>query len=95
MDEVALIRANCAQACLKLELYNEAYAHSCECIRLDPQNHKGYFRRAEALRNMLESSSTDQGTHKDLIKDYLKCHSLQNSVDTFCKALEVAVEQSK
>ncbi len=95
MDEVALIRANSAQACLKLELYSDAYTHSCECIRLDPQNHKGYFRRAEALRNLLESSSSSQGTHTDLVKDYLKCHSLQSNVEAFCKAVVVAVEQSK
>ena len=31
----------------------------------------------------------------DLVKDYLKCHSLQSSVEAFCKAIVIAVEQSK
>jgi len=94
--EMALIRANCAQTCLKLELYSDAYTHSCECVKLDPQNHKGYFRRAEALRMMLETSpNATGGNHMDLVKDYMKCHSLQSNVDAFCKAVVIAVEHSK
>lgn len=94
-DEIALIRANCAQACLKLEMFSDAYTHSCECIKLDPQNHKGYFRRAEALRLMLASSSSDRGSHMDVVKDYLKCHSIQSNLDAFCKAIVTAVDHSK
>ncbi len=35
-DESALIRCNCAQACLKLGLYRDAYDHADECVRVNP-----------------------------------------------------------
>lgn len=94
-DQLALVRANCAQTCLKLERFDDAHLHSCECIRIDPQNHKGYFRKAEALRSMLASSSSVAGTHMDVVKDYLKCHNLQTNVDAFSKAVITAVEHSE
>ena len=37
---MALIRANCAMACLKLQMYSDAYTHCMECVKLDPENHK-------------------------------------------------------
>ena len=33
--EGAVIHSNCAQACMKMEMYDDAYTHSAECIRLD------------------------------------------------------------
>lgn len=38
--EEALIRGNCAQACLQLELFKDAYEHANECLRLDPESSK-------------------------------------------------------
>ncbi len=35
-DETALIRSNCAQACLNLGWYRDAYDHADECVRLNP-----------------------------------------------------------
>ena len=78
-----------------LEISRTHNVHSCECIRMDPQNHKGYFRRAEALQLMLVSSSSVLGTHMDVVKDYLKCHGLQANVDAFSKAVIMAVKHSK
>ena len=34
--EGACIRSNCAQACMKMEMYDDAYTHCTECIQLDP-----------------------------------------------------------
>ena len=39
-SEMSLIRANCAQAILKLELFSDAYTPCCECVKLDRTNHK-------------------------------------------------------
>ena len=39
-EQMALIRANCAMACLKLQMYSDAYTHCVECVNLDPENHK-------------------------------------------------------
>ena len=39
-EEEALIRGNCAQACLLLELYRDAFDHANECLRLDPDSAK-------------------------------------------------------
>ena len=36
----AIIQANCAQVCLQLELFNDAYDHAEECLRLDPDSTK-------------------------------------------------------
>ena len=34
--EGARIRSNCAQACMKMGMYDDAYSHCNECIQLDP-----------------------------------------------------------
>ena len=39
-EQIALIRANCAMACLKLQMYGAAYTHCVEWVKLDPENHK-------------------------------------------------------
>ena len=39
-EEMALVRSNCALACLKLQLYSDAYSHCCECVKMDPKMHK-------------------------------------------------------
>ena len=93
--ENAILHTNCAQTYLKLKQYSDAYTYSSECIQLDPQNDKGYFRRAKSLRLMLETASTDHGTHMDVAKDYLMSHSLHANIETFCKAIVIAVEHSK
>ena len=41
-EEEALIRGNCAQVCLLLELFRDAFDHANECIRLDPESSKVY-----------------------------------------------------
>ena len=89
--EMSLIRANCAQACLKLQMFSDAYTHSCECVKLDKANHKGYYRRAES-RKALIPTSTEHGGFADVVKDYLKCHSLYPSVEVFCHAVVLAAE---
>ena len=38
--ETEVLRANCAQVCLRLELFSEAYKHSDECVKLWPQSEK-------------------------------------------------------
>ena len=93
--ENAVLQGNSAQACLKLQLYNDAFKHSCKCIKLDHQNYNGYFQRAEALKLMLETSETCYGTHVNLVEDYLKCHSLQSNEEAFSKAIIIAVEHGK
>lgn len=92
--EMALIRANCAQACLKLKLYQDAITHCNECVKLDNQNQKGFYRRAEALRALLPGAR-DLGTYVDVVRDYIKCHTLQQNVEAFSQAVQVAVEHSK
>ena len=89
--EMSLIRANCAQACLKLKMFSDAYTHSCECVNLDKSNHKGFYRRAEALKALIPKSS-EYGGFTGVVQDYLKCHSLQPSADVFSQALVAAVE---
>ena len=90
--EQSLIRANCAQACLKLELFSDAFTHCCECVKLDKTNHKGYYRRAEA-RKALIRTSMDYGDCTDVVKDYLKCHEiLQPCTEAFCQAVILAVK---
>lgn len=32
------LRTNCAIICLKLQMYSDAYDHSMECVKLDPNN---------------------------------------------------------
>ena len=91
-DKGAFIQLSCAEACLKLAKNSDAYAHTSECIHLDPQSHKGYFQRAETLKLMLQSSATENGTYMDVVKDYIACHSLQNNLEAFCKAVVLAVE---
>ena len=39
-DEMATIRANCAQACLKLQMYSDAYSHCTQCLKFNPSSHK-------------------------------------------------------
>ena len=39
-EEEAVVRGNCAQACLLLELFRDAYDHANECLRLDPESSK-------------------------------------------------------
>ena len=92
--EMSLIRANCAQACLKLQLFNDAYTHCCECIKLDRTNHKGYYRRAQALKGLLPGS-TEYGSYMDVVKDYLKCCELQPLVEAFAQAVLLAVRHGK
>ena len=92
--EMALIRANCAQACLKLQMYSDAFTHCSECVKLDPNNHKGYYRKAEALKSLIPTSS-EYGGYKDVVKDYLKCHSIQPNVEIFSQAIVLAVDNSK
>ena len=41
-EEEALIRGNCAQACLVLELFKDAFEHANECLQLDPESSKVY-----------------------------------------------------
>lgn len=88
--EMSLIRANCAQACLKLQLFSDAYTHSQECVKLDKSNHKGYYRRAESRRALIPTSPTEYGSFVDVVKDYLKCHALQPSVEVYCQAVVLA-----
>ena len=38
--EEAIIRGNCAQVCLQLELLKDAFDHADECLRLDPDSTK-------------------------------------------------------
>ncbi len=92
--EMALIRANCAQACIKLQLYSDAFAHCCECVKLDPENHKGYYRKAESLKVLLRSSR-EYGHHMDVVMAYLKCHSLQENVDACSQAVVLAVKHGE
>ena len=40
VEDEALIRGNCAQTCLQLELFKDAYEHANECLRLDPESAK-------------------------------------------------------
>ena len=35
---MALIQAKCTLACLKLQIYSDAYTHSMEWVKLDPEN---------------------------------------------------------
>ena len=35
-----MIRGNCAQVCLQLELFKDAYEHADECLHLDPDSAK-------------------------------------------------------
>ena len=35
--EGARIRSNCALACMKMEMYDDAFTHCTECIQLDPK----------------------------------------------------------
>ena len=42
--EEALIRGNCAQACIELELLRDGYDHANECLRLDPESSKVVLR---------------------------------------------------
>ncbi len=92
--EMSLIRANCAQACLKLEMYNDAYTHCCECIKLDRTNYKGYYRRAQALKGLLPDS-TEYGSYMDVVKDYLKCCDLHQLVEAFAQAVLLAVKHGE
>ena len=39
-EQMALVRVKCAMACLKLQMYSDAYTHCTECVKLDPENHK-------------------------------------------------------
>lgn len=90
--EMSVIRSNCAMACLKLEMFSDAYTHCCECVKLDKTNHKGYYRRAEARRALLVNSS-EYGSHLDVVKDYLKCYELHSTaVESFSQAVVIAVE---
>lgn len=91
---MAIVRANCAQACLKLRLFSDAYTHGVECVKLDPQNHKGYYRKAEALKSLL-SSSRDYGNYSDVVRDYLKSHEIQCNLEAFSQAVVLAVEHGK
>lgn len=90
-EEMSIIRANCAQACLKLQLFSDAFTHSSECIRLNKNNHKGYYRRAESRKALLQGS-TEHGTYSDVVRDYLKCHLLSPSVDVYTQAVILAVQ---
>lgn len=92
--EMSLIRANCAQACLKLELFSDAYTHCCECLRLDKTNHKGYYRRAEAVKALMQTTS-EYGGSVEVVKDYLKCHDLQTCLEAFCQAVVLAVKHGE
>ena len=89
--EMALIRANCAQACLKLQMLNDAYTHCCECIKLDGTNFKGYYRRAQALKGLLPTS-TEYGTYADVVKDYLKSCDLNPLPEALAQAVILAVK---
>ena len=92
--EMSLIRANCAQACLKLQLFSDAYTHTCECIKLDTTNYKGFYRRAEARKALIRGSK-EYGDHKDVVKDYLKCHQLHPSVEVLAQAMVLAVQHGE
>ena len=39
-EQIASIRANCTMACIKQQMYGEAYTHCMEWIKMDPKNHK-------------------------------------------------------
>ena len=39
-ERVVEARTKCAKACLKLGMYGDVYAHSCECIHIDPHADK-------------------------------------------------------
>ena len=88
--EMSLVREKCAQACLDINLFNDAFTHCCECIKLDRTNHKGYYRRAQALEGLLPGC-TEYGCYMDVVKDYLKCYNLEPVfVEAFAKAVLVA-----
>ncbi len=93
-SDIAQLHDSCATCCLKKEKYDEALIHSNECIKICPQYSKGYYRRAMVLEIILKTSP-DCGTINDVIKDYIKCHSLQENVEAFGKAVIVAVKYSK
>ena len=92
--EISLVRAKCAQACLKQKLFKDAYIHSCECINLDKTNHEGYYRRAQALKDMLPVY-TEFGCYKDVVKNYLACYKLKPIVEAFAQAVLLAVKHGK
>ena len=39
VEERALISSNCAEVCLKLQLYDRAITYAEECIGLNPNSH--------------------------------------------------------
>lgn len=95
--QTEVLRANCAQVCLRLELYSEAYQHSDECVKLWPQSEKGYYRRAEALRKLLFSPELKPQKPKgksvaDVVSDYCKCHEIQPNAHALSEALLLAVD---
>jgi tetratricopeptide (TPR) repeat protein len=94
-EEESRIRGNCAQACLLLELYRDAFDHANECLRLDPESAKGYYRRAEALKRMLENPDwstrvPDGKTFSDVVEDYFQSHRKAENVKLIYQAIVVA-----
>ncbi len=69
-----------------------------ESTRVIYYSMQGYFRRAEALKAMLESpnkSTPPPGTYKNVVKDYLQSHAYQSNVDTFLNAVHVAIDEGE
>ena len=59
---------------------------------------QGYFRRAEALKAMLDSSQKPKrapGTYADIVKDYLESHTLLANVETFCLAVILTIDKGQ
>lgn len=97
VKECATIHEKCGDDCPDLKFYYEAYQYSCKCINLSPENYQGYFLRAEALKALIDQDGKRRlGTsHVDVVKDYLKSHSIQANVKVYCQAIYVAVGHGK
>jgi len=65
-------------------------------MKLNPQNSDAYYLRAESLMFSLETGYSDShGSYDDVVKDYVKCHSLQENIDAFCRAIVIAVNNGE
>ena len=67
---------------------------------------QAYFRRAEALRALLQSSNGSgggggggggrkPGKFSDVVADYCHCHKLKQNLESFCLAIILAVNHSE
>ena len=59
---------------------------------------QGYFRRAEALKAMLSAPKQYQslpGSFQEVVKDYVKTHTLEPNVEALCQAIILAISHGK